>query len=434
MIIYPLVLVASLLFGAFSDLAVVFLGPIVTPYHIPLLGVAPSHFRSFASPSLLSGPSASVNTWSRYGSCVDLDRSLWGLSGLLTIPALAGPTPSESGLTVFVPSFTASEEPLLLSSHASSTTWSAAYLVNILVACHYVVVACGCLVVFYWISRGFALFAYTFFYRLTYVVDVQRMDSPWSFYSVGLLAETSLCGCHLFGAPELLVHIPSDVPRATPSLRPVPPALAEPPCPLPEQKKVEKTHRGRRGGKRQHRRRHALDQAPVLDSPQAPALPPATPPQDVPTRAPADRPLVWDAPLGDVDPNVSFTSNGSGRVVSTSDARSTYFVDPPRADEPAPPAQRPTRSTRPTPTTPPPAPAAALPQTPPDTILGRTYSPCEPTALRPTPAITTFRRKHSPPQTLGIVTVRVVPSGKLNQRARRALAAQSTLGKFLKTH
>lgn len=45
------------------------------------------------------------------------------------------------------------------------------------------------LVALYRISRGFALAAYTFFYPLTYVVDVQRMDSPWSFYSVGLLAE-----------------------------------------------------------------------------------------------------------------------------------------------------------------------------------------------------------------------------------------------------
>ncbi|KAJ8453896.1 hypothetical protein ONZ51_g13342 [Trametes cubensis] len=427
MIIYPPVLVASLLFGTLSDLTVVLLGPIVTHYYIPLLGTTPAHFHSFASPVLPSGHSASVNSWSRYGSCVDLNRSLWGLSGLLTIPALADSTTSGTGLTVLALSFTASQEPLVF-PRASTRAWPAAYLVNILVACHWLFVAYGYLVAFYWISRGFALAAYTFFYRLTYVVDSQRMDSPCSFYSVDLLAETSLCCCQS-GAPELLVCIPIEVPRADPSLRPVPPALAEPRCSdsLPEPKKTEKTHRGRRGGKRQRRRhrassRTALKPPPFLHPPVRKAF------LLIPLLIALLSGTRRSTPLGDVHPDATFTSDGSGHVVSISNARSTYFVHPPRADEPAPPAKRPTLRT---PYTLPPTSAATLLKAPPTTIVGRTYSPCQ---RRPTPATTAFRRKHSPAQTLGIIAVRVVPPEKLNQRARRAFAAQFTLGKFLNAH
>ncbi|KAI0353030.1 hypothetical protein OH77DRAFT_1522800 [Trametes cingulata] len=426
MLIYPIALIAALLLRALSDISVVYLAPIVTRSHLPLLDVTPSTAHSFAPPSLPSGAPSHVhwstpsnNCWHQYGSCVDL---VYFTPAYLAPSAPAIAQPSFTALATLAPPPRAScEQPVRPLPLAPSASWSE-YFVDFLVVAGYL----GAL---YWMSLGFAILACIAFHRVASVVDVQRMDSPWSFYSVGLLAETSCVCCRISCAPGLLVPSLSRVPRIARGLRPVPPALATP-APAPVPKKVETTHRGSRGGRRQHRRRYAEDlRQTQFDAASPPSLPPIPPSSAVSVRDVDPRPCrphLWDAPTGSAPQDSTFTSNGSGRVVSIADGHDTYFIDPPQALNTSTTQAQPAPC--PTPTSPP---SLAVPSVVPlKTILGRPYSHCDAPPERP--AITTFRRKHSPKQTLATVTVRVLPSGKLNQRARRALTAQSTLNNFFR--
>ncbi|OJT11196.1 hypothetical protein TRAPUB_12303, partial [Trametes pubescens] len=196
--------------------------------------------------------------------------------------------------------------------------------------------------------------------------------------------------------PSLSPPTPALLPPPSLPLPPPPPPLP-PPEPLPELANKKKTHRGNRGGKRQQRRKlKRANAAEALAQPQ----------------------LVADIPQ-----DFAFITNGRGQVVIAHhpDAAPTHSPPPNAAPAPPPP---PPRQTLPHP------PLAPRPPTAPTkTIIGRTYSHCD--TPPDIPAVTTFRRRSSPPQTLAIVTVRVLPTGKLNQRARRALTTQQTLGIFL---
>ncbi|KAI8989672.1 hypothetical protein BD414DRAFT_484888 [Trametes punicea] len=450
MFIYPIVLVAALLFGALTDLSVIYLTPTVTRFYIPLLPIAPSPVHSFASLSLPPGdvvfPNTSTTldtTWTHYGSCVNPELSSWALSHRIAAPAVAKPVPS--ALVVYAGPSTLScleaseESPLVPTPDALSATIWAAYVLDIFVACGYLT-ALLCM------SLGFAILACISFHRLASVVNVQRMDSPWSFYSLGLLAETSCCCCRLSCAPGLLDTNSSRVHCITASLRPVPPALAKPPCTPPTPTDIETTHRGSRGGKRQHRRQQAQDFRKVAqdgavafppDPSHVPQPAPSPDLQPLPTHIPfrstqetladttAHYPHVWDAPLRGTMEDVAFTSNGRGRVVSVANDRATY-INPPLSAESTATVELPTRSAHPTP----PALTAAAPPLPPKNVAVRTTSQYD-QMLPAMPAITTLRRGSNPAPTLAITTVRAMPTGKLNQRARRALASQSTLGAFL---
>ncbi|OSD01080.1 hypothetical protein PYCCODRAFT_1436854 [Trametes coccinea BRFM310] len=478
MFICPIALIAAFLLSALTDLSLVLLPPTLARFNLPLLAaVTPSHVHSFPSRSLLSGSFASVNsssspslddTWSHlhYGGCVNLEASAWTLSRRVSPSAIAGPVSSQAGL---VPSATSTRQPPAVSeerladsashSHATLATGSFyPYLVDVLVFC-------ARMTALYWLALGYAIVACVFFHRLASAVNVQGMDSPWSFYSLGLLAETSCVACHC-GAPGLCGSDLGRVGRIARGVRRVLPPVADPPgCVTePETKKIcERTPRGSRGGRRQHRRRHAevCDLravpdvlAPLAPIPQTPteqlplvALTHQTPPplgqhngiaptlelpaEDadtiVPVSSVADLPSVDDTHALD-DEWVDGGRNGEAVVLGPS--LRYYPTDLPPDIEPPSPAVA-----QPAPATPPPPPAVApTPQTPQKTIIGRTYSHCDsPPSVKP--AITTSRRPRASPPTSAGATVTVLPYGKLNQRARRALATRSTptLGRFLHT-
>ncbi|KAI0375852.1 hypothetical protein BV20DRAFT_19334 [Pilatotrama ljubarskyi] len=268
-------------------------------------------------------------------------------------------------------------------------------------------------------SLGFAILACIAFHHVASAVDVQRMDSPWSFYSLGLLAETS-CVCRPVSCvPDLLVPTLYRVHRIARSIRPVPPVVVAPtPAPASVSEKAETPHRGSRGGKRQHRRCHAQD----LCQAQIDVAPPAALPS--PTIPAAVSSLTWDAATDSESHPQTFTSDGSGRVISIADGRDKYFIDPPKVLKTSAARDKPDPRSKPTH-----LPASRVPPTPPKTVIRRPY-PHRDAAPIP-PAITTIRRTPSLEQTLETVTVRVLPAGKLNQRARRALAARTSLDNFL---
>ncbi|KAI0326953.1 hypothetical protein GY45DRAFT_51711 [Cubamyces sp. BRFM 1775] len=233
MFIYPIAFVAALIFSALSDLTVVLLAPTVARFHIPLLGVSPARIHSFAPLSLPSGTFNLSQDWSRYGSCVALDISPWGLPGLLTIPAVVDTIPSPS--TTRTPEDRVSIFDLLVH-----------------------------IAVWYSVFTGIGKAA-SFISRLGSVINAQRMGYSRSTYSAELFAGLSLVSSQL-GAPELPVFSSSDVPRIAPSILPVPPALAGLPCTPLASEKTQMTHGVARGGKRQHRRRHTLDFGTVSDN------------------------------------------------------------------------------------------------------------------------------------------------------------------------
>ncbi|KAI0372907.1 hypothetical protein BV20DRAFT_1119460 [Pilatotrama ljubarskyi] len=430
MLIYPLALVAALLFRALTDISVVYLAPLVTRFHIPLLTVTPSTIHSFASlslpfgaPSPLRTPSTPVHyDWQDYGSCVELDCSL------STLPEYSQSTPAvvaslPSALGTLVPLTQASRARLPPPPHhAPPAIWSG-YLVDFLVVCGY-------LAALYWMSLGFAILACIAFHRVASAVDVQRMDSPWSFYSPGLLAETS-CVCRPIScAPDLLVPNSSRVHRIARTIRPVPPALVAPTT-APVSEKVETPHRGSRGGKRQHRRRHAQDIRQTqleVGVPPAPLLPSTSGISTAETRP--LRPHLWDAPVDSQSPESTFISDGRGRIVSIADARKAPFVGARRLlATPAKRAQPATRASTRTVTPPP----SVVPQAAPvEAVRGRTYSH-RGTPPPTRPAITISRRMPSLESNLANVTIHTLPTGKLNQRARRALMSRPTLHEFLDT-
>ncbi|KAJ2965312.1 hypothetical protein NUW54_g14163 [Trametes sanguinea] len=266
MFIYPIALIAAFLFGALTDLSLVLLSPALTRFNLPLLTVAPSHVHSFASRSLLPGTFTLVNTstslddtWSdlHYGGCLNLELSSWTLSRRVSPPAIVE-TPSPALVLSATPTRqhpAVSEHPLAESashSHATLASSLYSYLAGFLVFSTWVTAL-------YWLAQGYAIVACVFFHRLASAVNVQRMDSPWSFYSLGLLAETSCVACHC-GAPGLVNPDLSNVGRIARGVRRVLAPVADPPgCVTePERQKIcERTPRGCRGGRRQHRRRNA---------------------------------------------------------------------------------------------------------------------------------------------------------------------------------
>ncbi|KAI9065209.1 hypothetical protein FKP32DRAFT_503934 [Trametes sanguinea] len=395
MFIYPIALIAAFLFGALTDLSLVLLPPALTRFNLPLLSVAPSHVHSFASRSLLSGTFTLVNTsstslndtWSElhYGGCVNLELSSWTLSRRVSPPAIV-----EAASSALVLSATptrqlraVSEDPLADSashSHASLASSLYPYLADFLVFCTWVAAL-------YWLSLGYAIVACVFFHRLASAVNVQRMDSPWSFYSLGLLAETSCVACHC-GAPGLVDPDLSNVGRIARGVRRVLVPVADPPgCVTePERKTIcERTPRGCRGGRRQHRRRNAEVCNPLvcgLEHYTDPAFQDLRALPDVlasipPTPQTLIEPPPPTCPLLPPQDPVDVTRNLDDEWVDSGRGGEALVLGPP---------------------------------------------------LRYYP---TSRRRRAPPPTLAGAIVTVVPSGKLNQRARRALATRSTLGRFL---
>ncbi|OJT03240.1 hypothetical protein TRAPUB_6175, partial [Trametes pubescens] len=206
------------------------------------------------------------------------------------------------------------------------------------------------------------------------------------------------------------------LPPPTPSLPPPPPSLPLPPPPPPlppppppELAKKKKTHRGTRGGKRQQRRKRTRAMAAEAQS----------------------QSQSQSQQVADIPQDFTFMTDGSGRVVVAH-----HHATMPTPPEPPPPKATPA-PTRPSPaqwTPPPPPTLAPRPHAKPsNTIIGRSYSHYDSTPPNG-PTITTFRRwaSHASPP-LATVPVRVLPPGKLNQRARRALTAQQTLSSFLTT-
>ncbi|KAL7284710.1 hypothetical protein ACG7TL_002016 [Trametes sanguinea] len=428
MFIYPIALIAAFLLSALTDLSLVLLPPTLTRFNLPLLAaVTPSHVHSFPSRSLLSGTFASVNsssspslddTWSHlhYGGCVNLESSAWTLSRRVSPSAIAGPVSSQAGL---VPSATSTRQPPAVSeerladsashSHATLATGSFyPYLVDVLVFCAW-------MTALYWLALGHAVVACVFFHRLASAVNVQGMDSPWSFYSLGLLAETSVGrvargvrrvlppvvdppGCDLRAVPDLLAPL-APIPQTPTEQLPLVALTHQTPPPLGQHNGI----------------------APTLE------LPAEDADTIVPVSSVADLPSVDDTHALD-DEWVDGGRNGEAVVLGPS--LRYYPTDLPPDIEPPSPAVA-----QPAPATPPPPPAVApTPQTPQKTIIGRTYSHCDsPPSVKP--AITTSRRPRASPPTSAGATVTVLPYGKLNQRARRALATRSTptLGRFLHT-
>ncbi|KAI9065207.1 hypothetical protein FKP32DRAFT_504120 [Trametes sanguinea] len=467
MFIYPIALIAAFLFGALTDLSLVLLPPALTRFNIPLLSVAPSHVHSFASRSLRSGTFTLVNTsstslddtWSNdlhYGGCVNLELSSWALPRRASVspPAIVEPVSSALVLSATPTRHprAVSEDPLADSashSHATLASSLYPYLADFLVFCTWVAAL-------YWLSLGYAIVACVFFHRLASAVNVQRMDSPWSFYSLGLLAETSCVACHC-GAPGLVDPDLSNVGRIARGVRRVLVPVADPPgCVTePERKTIcERTPRGCRGGRRQHRRRNAEDLRALPDVlasiPPTPQIlieqpPPHQPVAAVPSQTPPleehlatghilqtpEEDLPAAAPQDPVDVTLNLDDEWldggrGGEALVLGPPLRYYPIYPPPAVESATSLVPPSN-----PKIPPPPAIASIPQTARKIIVpvGRTYSHCDsPPSVKP--AATASRRRRAPP-TLAGSTVTVVPSGKLNQRARRALAARSTLGRFL---
>lgn len=158
----------------------------------------------------------------------------------------------------------------------------------------------------------------------------------------------------------------------------------------------------------------------ILTTPQALAAEAAAQSQQI-TDAPQD-----PTPTTDTPQDLTLIPDGSDPVA-------VAHHDPTIPAPSPPPKPAPAATTRPAqPWTPPPKPHLAPRHAPPsNNIIGRSYSHCESTPPNG-PAITTLSRwaSHTSPP-LATVPVRVLPPGKLNQRARRAHAAHQTLGSFL---
>ncbi|CDO77410.1 hypothetical protein BN946_scf184857.g17 [Trametes cinnabarina] len=479
MFIYPIALVAAFLFGALTDLSLLLLPPTLARFKLSLLTVAPSRLHSLPSRSLLSGTFVSVNAstlplddaGSHYGGCLNLEFSSWVVSRRVSPPAIAIAGRLSSALVLSAPINNhmmpvVSQAPLADSeSHRQATSTSSwnPYLVDLLVFCTWMTALC-------WLSRGFAIVACVFFHRLALAVNVQRMDSPWTFYSPGLLArETSCVACHC-GAPGLLGGDSRKVGRIASGVCFVLPPMADPPGCVsePEMKKIStvaKSLRGHRGGRRQHRRQNAVDLRGCPDvhgalqaahEARAERLPvAATADLSITASAPAaeaveeqhlDSALPSELELGSIPSHGSLTLDDewldggrAGESIALGPPLRYYRIcnaRPPSSREEVPgtlPARVPATVLPPLPlavTAVPLAVAAHPPQAPSNAIIGRTYSHCDKLpSVKPGTIVS--RRRRAPAPNLATATVRVIPSGKLNQRARRALATRTTLGQLL---
>ncbi|KAI0647841.1 hypothetical protein C8Q79DRAFT_952186 [Trametes meyenii] len=405
MLVYPIALLAALLLGALNNLSAVLLAPTLARFNLPLISVAPYYVHSFEPLPLLGAPTplnASAALYHHVPLATPTALFTSALVDISTRPSALAPTHTPPPPpTLYEPATPAHSANFL------------GHLVTALVVCCY-------LALLYWIALGTVLVACYCWYRLATAVDVQRMDSLLSLYSIGLLAETS--DVLRYGAPGRPEFNLPRVPRTARFLRPVPPALAIPPPPLPPPApiQVKEAHRGCRGGQREQRRRLTQLRRELA------ALASSTTPQPPVASSPQHRPSVWDFPVNIPTNDASFATDGSGRVVDLGDNCAAFFIDPPPSG--------PTARTQPTPAAPIPTPTSTptVPAPTPKTIIGRTYSHCD--MLPGVPAITTFRRKPSPPPTLATVAVRVTPPGKLNQRAKRALTAEVSLRNFLNAH
>ncbi|OJT06739.1 hypothetical protein TRAPUB_2403, partial [Trametes pubescens] len=161
MFIYPLALVAALLFGALTDVSVSLLAPTLARFHIPLLGGTPSHDFSFASLSLALGEPVSLdyNDSYHYGSgCVDSECFPLAFA-VSSAPAIVNYLP-------LTPPQASEHKPAPPTSHAPFASRSG-FLYNIST----IFVRLAAL---YCISKVWAIVSVPFFSCVAAVFDMQR--------------------------------------------------------------------------------------------------------------------------------------------------------------------------------------------------------------------------------------------------------------------
>ncbi|KAI0647305.1 hypothetical protein C8Q79DRAFT_1118313 [Trametes meyenii] len=422
MIVYPLALIATLLLTALSNLSATLFAPSAVHFNIPLVSVAPYDTHSFDRLLLSSAPSLFLD----YDTCpapLATATCRWAHSSAIAPSASAIVDISSAELALrpspLAPSAPRPRRqppptPALGFTPPALRVSCFGRLVDGSVVCCY-------LALLYWLVVGTAQVTCYFWYRVGFAVDVQRMESPWTLYSVGLFSETSVVS--RYGAPGLLEYNLARVPRTARFLRPVRPALPSPPSPSPPRppppppQPRKEPHRGRRGGKREQRRRrtqeHVAKMAAIAARLQSTVV--ELPPQH--------RPTIWDCPVDVQSDDNDFATDGSGRVISSTGTLTPFLVDPPtRAPQSTSAPFRVSSTRSPFSVHQPQLPSAPMPTIilPPKNIVGRTHSHCDtPPKI---PAIPTLRRRQSPGPTLGTVAVRVVPAGRPSQRVRRALA------------
>ncbi|KAI0672988.1 hypothetical protein C8Q78DRAFT_1144380 [Trametes maxima] len=367
MIVYPLALIAALLLSALSNLSATLFASSSARFDIPLVSVAPYYSRSFDRPLLTGAPLSSLD----YDACsapLATQTCHWVYSSAPPASATVDIPSAElalrpAPLTPSAPRRLPAPAPTL---RLTSTALPASYFGRLVDAS----VVCCYLALLYWLVEGTAQVAAYFWYRVAFAVDVQRMESPWSLYSVGLFSETS--DVSRYGAPGLLEYNLARAPRTARFLRPVLPALATPPSPSPPppppqpplplppspvlSQAAKDAHRGRRGGKREQRRRrtqeHVAKMAVLTAFLQA---------QPTIVDAPQYRPSIWDHPVDTPPAGDDFATDGSGRVISSTGTLIPFPVDSPAPQSTPAPLQPPSPSSAHKPPLPPtPASSTAL--------------------------------------------------------------------------
>ncbi|EIW56454.1 uncharacterized protein TRAVEDRAFT_49277 [Trametes versicolor FP-101664 SS1] len=461
--LYPIALVAALLFSALTDVSVLLLAPTFARFHIPLLGGTASHYFSLTSLSLAPGDPVSLDNNSyHYGSCVDSE----------CFP-LAFAVSSAPAIVDYLPPtlLQASEYTPAPSLQASFASWSGTlYHIPTIVAV---------LAAMYYICMIWVTVSVPFFSCVADTLDLQQPNSSWSLdspaspvKSLCTVRHPSTCAPQRLsfdGATELwdLVPVSSTAPRRVQAVsRPVllilppPPPLSLPPSPtLPPPTPLLPPPTPLLPPPTQTLPQSTLSLPAPTPSPPPPPpptlpLPPPTPPLPPPeppleiakkkrsrgTRGgkreqhrKINRALAAEAAAQNqqitAPQDPTLITDGSGPEVVVVHHHPAIPAPPP------PPKPVPAAITRfAQPWTPPPKPYLAPRHATPSntlTIIGRPYSHYKSTPSNG-PAITTLSRwaSHTSPP-LATVPVRVLPPGKLNQRARRAHTAHQTLGSFL---
>ncbi|KAL1943239.1 hypothetical protein VTO73DRAFT_4314 [Trametes versicolor] len=472
--LYPIALVAALLFSALTDVSVLLLAPTLARFHIPLLGGTASHY-SFTSLSLALGEPVSLdNNSHHYGSCVDSE----------CFPLAFAVSSAPATVDYLPPTLLqASEYTPAPSLQASFASWSGTlYHIPTIVAV---------LAAMYYICMIWVTVSVPFFSCVADTLDLQQPNSSWSLdspaspvKSLCTVRHPSTCAPQRLsfdGATQLwdLVPVSSTAPRRAQAVsRPVllilppPPPLSLPPSPTlppstpplppptpllppPTQPLTHPTQPLPPSTQPLPQPTPSLlapTSSPPLPPPPTLPLPPPTPPLPPPeppleiakkkrhrgtrggkreqhrkiNRALAAEAAAQSQQITDAPQDPTLITDGTDPVVVAHD-------HPAIPAPPPPPKPAPAAITRPAqPWTPPPKPhLAPRHATPSNNIIGRSYSHYESTP-RNGPAITTLSRwaSHTSPP-LATVPVRVLPPGKLNQRARRAHTAHQTLGSFL---
>lgn len=236
--LYPIALVAALLFSALTDVSVLLLAPTLARFHIPLLGGTASHY-SFTSLSLALGdPVFLDNNSHHYGSCVDSEcfPLAFAVSSAPAIVDYLPPTLPQAS------EYTPAPSPQASFASWSGTLYHIPTIVAVLAAMYYI-----CMI---WVTVSVP-----FFSCVADTLDLQQPNSSWSLDSPAS-AVTSLCTVRhpstcapqrlsFDGATELwdLVPVSSTAPRRAQAVsRPVllilppPPPLSfpsSPPLPPP---------------------------------------------------------------------------------------------------------------------------------------------------------------------------------------------------------